>query len=79
MKPNTADYKEIRGTIIKKKQTVFGRRYLYISDGDRTVSVVIGKSAFDFYTVGMKMTVGYVSHKLINCRPGIAGNEDLTE
>ena len=80
MKLNTADYAEIRGTIIKKKHTIFGRCYLYITDGDRTVSVRAGKGIFDLYSVGMQLTVGYIGHKLINIRPGIVANEEtLTE
>ena len=76
MKLNTADYTEIRGTIIKKKHTIFGRCYLYIADRDRTVNVTVGKGIFDLYSVGIQLTVGYIGHKLINIRPGIVANEE---
>lgn len=76
MKPNLEDYKEIRGTLIKKKRTVIGNHYLYINDGNHTVSVIIGKGAFNLYSVGSKLTVGYIGHRLINIRTGIVENED---
>ena len=50
--------------------------YLYINDGFNTVSVMTGKGAFDLYNVGMQVTVGYIGHKTVNIRPGIAENED---
>ena len=76
MKLNVEDYKEIRGTLIKKKRTIVGTHYFYINDGNHTVSVIIGKGAFDFYSIGAQLTVGYIGHKLINIRPGIVENED---
>ena len=50
--------------------------YLYINDGNHTVSVIIGKSAFDFYSVGTQLTVEYIGHRLINIRTGIVENKD---
>ncbi|MBO4384845.1 MAG: hypothetical protein J5854_05450 [Clostridia bacterium] len=49
---------------------------MYISDGTDAVSVMIGKAAYDLYTVGMRLTVGCADHKIINIRPGIVENED---
>lgn len=74
MKPNVKDYIEIQGTLIKKKRTIFGNHYLYINDGNHTVSVIIGKSEFDLYSVGTQLTVGYIEHRLINIRTGIVEN-----
>ena len=76
MKPNVKDYKEIRGTLVKKKRTIFGGHYLFINDRSHTVSMKSGKSAFDLYSVGMQLTVGYIGHTLINIRSGIVENED---
>lgn len=73
---NVNDYKEIRGTLIKKKRTVFGRYRLYISDGANTVSVLTGKSIFSNIRIGTQLTVGYIGRNLINIRPGIAWNDD---
>ncbi len=71
-----ANYKEIRGTLVKKRSTLCGRHYLYINDGSHTVSVEIGKSAFDRCPVGMQLTVGHIGRRLINIRPGIVENDD---
>lgn len=73
---NISRYKEIRGTLVKKKSTVFGNHYLYISDGNHTVSVRVGRAVFDLYSDGMQLTVGYIGHKVINIRPGIVENDD---
>ena len=73
---NMNDYKEIRGTLIKKKRTVFGRYKLYISDGANTVSVLTGKIIFSNIRIGAQLNVGYIGRKLINIRPGIAWNDD---
>ena len=71
---NMNDYKEIRGTLIKKKRTVFGRYTLYIRAN--TVSVLTGKIIFSNIRIGAQLTVGYIGRKLINIRPGIAWNDD---
>lgn len=78
MKLNLKNYKEIRGTLVKKKQTVFGYRFYISDDNGATASITVGKGLFldANYNVGNKLTVGYIGHKLINIRPGIVANED---
>ena len=76
MRLNIKEYKEIRGTLIKKKRTITGNHYFLINDGNRTSSVIVGKSMFDLYSVGTQLTVGHIGHKLINIRLGIVENED---
>ncbi|MBR3332677.1 MAG: hypothetical protein IKG23_00130 [Clostridia bacterium] len=76
MKFNLANYQEVRGKLVKKRKTVFGNHYLYIDDGNKTVSVIIGQQAFALYEVGTQLTVGYIGHQMINIRPGIVKNID---
>lgn len=81
MNQHVKGYSEIRGTLIKKKRSIFGNYCFCINDGTRTVSVIVGKGLFDwdFYHIGMKLTVGYIgyiNHALVNIRPGIVENED---
>ena len=65
-------YKDIRGTLIKKRTHLFGSTMTFvISDGKETVSVKVGKGLDPIYPVGCKLTVGHIGHKLINIRPGI--------
>lgn len=75
-KPDLSAYQEIRGKLIRKKRSLFGKYFFYISNGEKTVSVIIGKGAWHLYDVGSELTVGYIGHMLINIRPGIVGNED---
>ncbi len=77
MKFDINKYKEIRGTLYKKRHTVFGYRF-YIWDNSNTVAVTVGKGIFfdAHYNVGKKLTVGYIGRKLINIRPGIVVNAD---
>jgi len=61
---------------MQKKCTVFGRYRLCITDGNIKVTVYIGKAAFNLYTPGQELTVGYCGKKSINIRPGICDNTD---
>lgn len=79
MKLNLSDYKEIRGILVMKRSTVFGKHYLFVSNGSNTVSLQIGKAAFDSYNIGMQLTVGYIGHRIINIRPGIVESDDTME
>lgn len=76
MKSDLANYKEMRGTLVKKRRTLFGKHIFYINDGVNTIPVVIGKVAFDHYNAGMQLTIGYIGRKTINIRAGIAENDD---
>lgn len=78
MKLNIQNYKEIRGTIVKKSRILLGYRFFIRDDVGNTASVIVGKELFfsPFYPIGAKLTVGYIGHQLINIRPGIVANID---
>lgn len=75
-KLDLSKYKEIRGTVVRKKHTLFGKYYLFISDGNQTVPIVVGKAAFSAYPLDAPLTVGYVGQIAVNLRPGIADSEE---
>ena len=75
MKLNIKNYKEIRGILVKKRHTVFGYRFYICDDNGNATSLIVGKGLFSHYDVGNDLTAGYIRHKLINIRSGIATNE----
>ncbi|MBR3290356.1 MAG: hypothetical protein IKI63_06240 [Clostridia bacterium] len=70
-------YKDIRGTLIKKRHCLFGNTEIFVISNDKeTVSVRAGKGLSSMYPVGCKLTVGYIGRKLINIRPGIVYDDE---
>ena len=75
-KLDLSKYKEIRGIVVQKKHPLFGKYYLFISDGNQTVPIVVGKAAFSAYSLNAPLTVGYIGQTAVNLRPGIVKSEE---
>lgn len=69
----TRCYGESCGTIMKKHKNCLGQYILHIEDGERRVSVCVGKGLFEMYEIGSKVMVGHIGRKLINIQS--AANE----
>ena len=70
------NYKEHRGSLIKKYRNVFGKYVFVIDENGEKSKVYVGKCIYDDTELGSKLTVGEISRKLINIRPGICKNND---
>ena len=70
------NYKEHRGSLIKKYRNVFGKYVLVIDEKGEKSKVYVGKCIYEDTKVGSKLNVREINHKLINIRPGICKNTD---
>lgn len=75
-KLDLSKYKEIRGTVAQKKHSLFGKYYLFISDGNQTVPIVVGKAAYLAFSLDAPLTVGYIGQTAVNLRPGMVAGEE---
>ncbi len=69
-------YKEHRGNLIKKYRSIFGKYVLVIGENGKKSKVYVGKCIYEDAELGSQLTVGEISRKLINMRPGICKNND---
>ncbi|MBR5601969.1 MAG: hypothetical protein IKW24_05000 [Clostridia bacterium] len=69
-------YKEIRGTLIKKRRNVFGKYVFIMEESGVKQKINVGKMIFERTEVGTKWTIGHINGMLINIRPGICENTD---
>lgn len=69
-------FREIRGTLRRKKKNLSGKFYFVIDDGTGDQRVEVGRIIFEKNAVGDTMTVGCIGDKMVSFRPGIVQNED---
>ena len=70
------NYKEHRGSLIKKYHNVFGKYIFVIDENGNKSKVYVGKCIYEDTKLGAKLTIGEINRKLINIRPGICKNID---
>lgn len=70
------NYKEHRGSLIKKYRTFFGKYVFVIDENNKKSKVCVGKSIYEDTKLGSKLTIGEINRKLINIRHGICKNND---
>lgn len=73
------DYKETRGTLVKKYRNLFGQYVFVLSENGRKIKICVGKALFESTEIGTEWTMGHIQKKLINVRPGICVSADKIE
>ena len=73
------DYKETRGTLVKKYRNLFGQYVFVLSENGKKTKICVGKALFESTKIGTEWTMGHIQKKLINVRPGICVRTDEIE
>ncbi len=73
------DYKETRGTLVKKYRNLFGQYVFVLSENGKKTKICVGKALFESTKIGTEWTMGHIQKKLINVRPGICVSADEIE
>ncbi len=73
------DYKETRGTLVKKYRNLFGQYVFVLSENGKKTKICVGKALFESTEIGTEWTMGHIQKKLINVRPGICVSADEIE
>lgn len=73
------DYKETRGTLVKKYRNLFGQYVFVLSENGRKTKICVGKALFESTEIGTEWTMGHIQKKLINVRSGICVRTDEIE
>jgi len=60
------NYKEHRGTLIKKHRGVFGKFVFVIDENGNESKVYVGKCIYEDAKIGSTLTIGEINRKLIN-------------
>ena len=70
------NYKEHRGSLIKKYRNVLGKYVFVIDENGKKSKVYVGKCIYEDAKLGSQLTIGEINRKLVNIRPGICKNND---
>ena len=73
------DYKETRGTLVKKYRNLFGQYVFVLSENGKKTKICVGKALFESTEIGTEWTMGHIQKKLINVRSGICVGTDEIE
>ena len=65
------EYKEIRGTVVKKYRNLWGQYILVMDENGTKTKMKVGKMLFAKIELNTTWTMGHLNGKLINIRPGI--------
>lgn len=69
-------YKEIRGTLIKKRRSIFGKYVFILEENGVKQKINVGKMIFERVEVGTEWTIGHINGNIINIRQGLCENTD---
>ena len=69
-------YKEVRGILVKKKRTVFGKYIFVLDENGMKSRIYVGKMIFEKAELYTKWTIGHINGKVVNVRPGFCKTED---
>jgi hypothetical protein len=64
-------YGDHRGTVVRKRKTLFGGCVITLQTDSGRVKFKSGKGMYDWISIGSQWTVGLIGDQLINIRPGI--------
>lgn len=73
MLPN---YKEVRGVVIKKYRSIFGKYVLLLEENGIKTKIYVNETMFHYAALDSKWTIGHINGTLINMTPGFSRNTD---